>query len=261
MSENPSEEDTADAGNDWASLWRRSLLHGSSLDPWQTLAATVLAADGHSDDELMARLRADADLWQRQWRAQLPADRDVARALHGLLELRHLSTPWLAAFAPAPHSAWPRLGLLQNEQARIEALHQAVGAYREALLRHGDQLASLLEHSLADFEAALTATDVLHHDGEALFALWSETASARYERTLAEEPFSRGLAELTNAWSAVRAHTQKVLDPLLENLGLPSARGVTDTQSHLDRLRREHRAELKRLSARIARLEAGDGAP
>jgi hypothetical protein len=254
VAEHCSQQEQTDAGSDWQAWWRQLLLNGAVPDPWQRLAAAFEGAG--NDAERIAALRSELDRWRQQWRQQLPTDQDVIRALRGLLQLRHLSTPWLAAFAPAPKSPWPQLGLLQNEQARIQALHEALGAYREALLRHGDQLACVLELSLDDFETRLREQPE-RSDPEPLFAMWTEVASHRYQQALTEESFNRGIAELTNTWATVRARTQAVLDPVLESLGLPSARNVTDTQRHLDRLRRQHRAELTRLEARIAALEAG----
>ncbi len=258
----PEDHSPSEDGADWASLWGALFqAQHTPTDPWRMLAITLLEIPeeiGRSADATTDRLRAALEEWQRQW--ELPGEQQMVRALRSIIELRHLYTPALAALAPAPANPWPLLGPLQHEQAKIEGMLQAHGAYREALLRHITQVAALLEDCVGDFGRALAA-EPGGHEPQRLLRLWSQIAESRYERQLDDDAFSRGAAEVANTGAALKLHTQALLDPLLEALGLPSTRALADTQQHVDRLGREHRAGLRLLEARLQRLEAGASDP
>lgn len=267
MTADTEERRREDPSAPWEVLWRTLAESANGLTPWAALAAALGDRDQEgapaTADEAVHRLRSAAEAWHRDWRKAMPSVEELVEIARRMLTLRHLGTPWLAAVATSPDSPWPRLGPLQAQQAQLEEFTAAADEYRRALLSCGDHLAELLERCIADLASALREA----HDpqtpptDEELLALWTEIASRRHDEALKDETFGRKLAQLTNAWSRLRLATQALLDPALESMGLPSRRQLMDTQAHLDRLKRQHREAVRRLEARISRMEEVLGEP
>lgn len=259
MSDDAEDHAREDPTETWDAFWR-ALGSAAALTPWASIAKALRGDHGtppSTTEETLERLHTAARAWHRDWCAGLPAVDDLLAITQRMMELRQFGTPWLAAMATAPDSPWPRLGPLQEQQGQVEELLAAAADYRSALLRHGDQLAGLIEQCITDLRKALQDSPAASPPAspEDLLALWTEIASRRHDQALRNDDFGRGLAEVTNAWSRLRLAAQKLLDPGLESLGLPSRRQVMDTQVHLDRLRRRHGQDIRRLESRLERLE------
>ncbi|KAB7628304.1 poly(R)-hydroxyalkanoic acid synthase subunit PhaE [Alkalilimnicola sp. S0819] len=151
---------------------------------------------------------------------------------------------------PPPFSLWPtmrlpQLGLYQHYQRRLQEALDALQRYRQA---RGD-FQRLLDEAVLAAAACCQARleDLREQHGEtpslrSLYQLWLETSEQAYEQLLERDAYAQALGRLNNSQTALTAHSQQLLDGVLEALDLPSRRALRDTQNQLHQLRREMRA-------------------
>ena len=174
-----------------------------------------------------------------------------------LLPTDRLAPPFPPGFAQVPGPLYPNLGPLQKEQAHLEALRHALDEYRAAAVCYTQKLSELFEAASSEYQQELTGDP---QSGAGAWSTremhdrWIEVAERTYERFLGSEEYTRAIGGLMNAWAELRLALQPVVDELLRHLGLPSRRDLEDTQLHLDRLRREQRADTKRVQRELRAL-------
>jgi hypothetical protein len=179
---------------------------------------------------------------------------DLARQL---LLSNQLLQPFLGTFPHLPPRLHPSLGPLQKEQANLDALAQALNDYQTAALRYTHELGELFEAVLSEYQQELSAgvqPESLSWTAHERHDHWLEVAERTYERFLGSEAYTQAVGALMNAWAGLRLALRPVVDELLLHMGLPTGRDVDDMQVHLDRLRRQQRADTARLKREITAL-------
>jgi len=257
--------DRSDEDNHW-SAWSRAWHEFADASAglgtsWRSLTDAMFIAltgtvDGSTDGDIVRAASAAAAAWEKAAREALPTDHMVVQGLRSLTAMRHLVTPWMD---PTPwrelRANWPHLGPLQHETAALEALQTAASDYHAALLSYLDQIDTIVDRSLVEFDRVLgERPDVDREDPRAVFDLWSEIAERCYEEQLATDEYARAIADVTNRWAECRLQVQALIDPCLEAIGLPSRRAIEETQAELDRLERRHRGEIAAIREDIAAL-------
>lgn len=258
------QQDNADHSG---TLWPHGSPYELLGDEGQRAVATLLAAGWSvlasfaADSEGTAGLRQHLDQALARLREEVTRPPAVIDSLLGLarqlLSADRLLPPLPAGFMQSPGAPFPKLGPLQKEQAHCEALRQALDDYRSAGVRYTQKLSELFEAALSEYQQELgvgTQDRSAASGGRELHDRWIRVAERTYERFLDSEEYTQAIGSVMNAWAELRLALQPVLDELLQHLGLPSRRDVEDTQLHLDQLRREQRADSKRLQREVRAL-------
>lgn len=258
------QQDNADHSE---TLWPHGSPYGLIGDEGQRAVATLLAAGWPvlasfaADTEGVAGLRQHLNQALERLREEIARAPAVIDSLLGLasqlLSADRLLPPLPPGFMQSPGALYPRLGPLQKEQARWEALRETLNDYRTAVVRYTQRLSELFEAALGEYQQELavgTPDRSAALGARELHDRWIQVAERTYERFLHSEEYTQAIAGLMNAWAELRLALQPVLDELLQHLGLPSRHDVEDTQLHLDQLRREQRADSKRLQREVRAL-------
>lgn len=250
----------------WCDQWRDALAAGQGAcagSPWPVLTeaiwATLQDSAGEDPEALARRLREGVRQWRHALSESLPSRHWLMNTLLMLTQMPapHAPASGVSGGIFADFASMPRLGPLQHQQARLEALSKALEAYHEALSAYLDQLAGMAETAVDALEQAVAEdATVDRSDARAVFDLWCQLAESEYERQIADDDYAEALGALTNRWSELQLALQPLLDDWLETVGMPSRRTVDDTQAALDRLRRQHKAETRALRERLAALES-----
>lgn len=180
----------------------------------------------------------------------------------GLIELLHKTTKALNE-AKTPEAAlqalreqWadmPILGPFPQRQQLLQDLAGNSARYQQALSQQLIAAQAFFNECLSEFQTSLETNEP---PAEELSARWIAIAEPRYEAWLDQPETQDNIAELINAWSAY-AHTLRALtDEMLEDLGMPSSRGLNDLAEELQRMRRRYRQQLNELRADIDALKA-----
>jgi len=268
MTQNDNQDDTTNGWQSWFDLWRDGIAAGTGswqVSPWSALTEAIWCAiQEHSDDDpraLTQTLRQSCRDWHRLLQDGLPSARWFTDAV---VTLTRLPIPYATATDDTAgvfsHLAgqMPHLGPLQHHQARLERLAHAVEGYQHALAAYIDELTALADNSVDSLENALCddQTDIDRSNPRAVYDLWCHLAEREYEQQMATDHYAQALSRLTNSWSELQLAFQPVADDALDTFGLPTRRGLDETQAALDRLRRRHKAETRELRERLAALEA-----
>jgi class III poly(R)-hydroxyalkanoic acid synthase PhaE subunit len=165
-----------------------------------------------------------------------------------------------ASFAQIPPRLHPTLGPLQKEQASLDTLQRALSDYQTIALRYAQELSDLFEAALSEYQRQLSAGVQPEPSSRTttreLHDRWIQIAERTYERFLNSEEHTRVIGGLMNAWVDLQLAVRPVTDGILLHMGLPSRRDVDDVQLHLDRLRRQQRADITQLQHEITVLRA-----
>ncbi|MCO6440128.1 MAG: hypothetical protein J5I81_03370 [Nitrococcus mobilis] len=222
---------------------------------WSALAA--FARDSEASTILDEHLHQALEQLREEITRSVEAGNFLLDLARQLLPVDRLAPPFAASFAYFPAHPYPNIGPLQKEQANLEALQRTLDGYQTAALNYTRALSELYEAVLSEYRQEL-ADGVLPESTarstRELYDHWLEVAERTYERFLHSETYPQAISDLLNAWADLRLALQPVLDELLAYLGLPTRREVEDTQRHLDRLRRQQRADTIRLQCEVTAL-------
>lgn len=252
------------AGLAWAQGLQRGLLGNEG-----PLALAVLLTAGWSALATLVRdseesTSLDQDLRESMARVREEFMRPV-EIIDSLLDLARqlllsdrLAQTLPAGFAQVPPRLHPNLGPLQKEQASLDALQQALSDYQAAAVRYAQELSKLFEAALSEYQQELSAGVRPKPTPQPLTRephdRWIQIAERTYERFLRSEEHTRVIGGLMNTWVDLQLALRPVVDEVLLHMGLPSRRAVDDVQMHLDRLRRQQRADSMRLQREITAL-------
>ncbi|EAR22526.1 poly(R)-hydroxyalkanoic acid synthase subunit PhaE [Nitrococcus mobilis] len=254
-----------DSANHSRPEWTQGLLY--DLLAGQRALAILLAA-GWSvltaparDSETNTVLDAQLNQVLAQLREEIARSVEFVNFLLDLarqpLPIDRLAQPFSANFAHFPMHLYPNLGPLQKQQANLEALQRTLDGYQTAALRYTQELSELFEAVLSEYRQELAdgvPSESTARSTRELYDHWLEVAERTYERFLRSETYPQAISDLLNAWTDLRLALQPALDELLSYLGLPTQRALEDTQRHLDRLRRQQRADTRRLQREVTAL-------
>lgn len=246
-------------------------LHRSVLADEGPQALTVLLTAGwsaltaldHGSEESAALSQQLRESIARV-REELTRPVEVIEALLDLVRQLLLSDwaaqPSPASFAQTPPRLHPTLGPLQQEQAGLDTLQRALSDYQAIALRYAQALSELFETALSEYQRELSASVQPEPSSRATTRerhdRWIQIAERTYERFLNSDEHTQVIGGLMNAWVDLQLAVRPVMDGILPHMGLPSRRDVDDVQLHLDRLRRQQRADIARLQHEITVLRA-----
>lgn len=184
----------------------------------------------------------------------------------GIMELLHKSTQALNE-AETPEAAiqalreqWaemPILGPFPQRQQLLQDLAGDSARYQQAINQQLTAAQAFFNESLGEFQASIEADETAPDDWA---ARWIAIAEPRYEAWLDRPETQDNIAELINAWSAYTKTLRELTDEMLEDLGMPSSRGLDDIAEELQRMRRRYRQQLNELRADIEALKAAQAA-
>lgn len=184
----------------------------------------------------------------------------------GIMELLHKSTQALNE-AESPEAAiqalreqWaemPILGPFPQRQQLLQDLAGDSARYQQAINQQLSAAQVFFNDCLGEFQASIEADETAPDDWA---ARWIAIAEPRYEAWLDQPETQDNIAELINAWSAYTKTLRALTDEMLEDLGMPSSRGLDDIAEELQRMRRRYRQQLNELRADIEALKAAQAA-
>lgn len=252
------------AGLAWAQGLQRSLLGNEGplalavllTAGWSALA--TLVRDGEESTSLGQDLRESMARVREEFMRPVEIIDSLLDLARQLLLSDRLAQALPASFAQVPPRLHPNLGPLQKERASLDALQQALSDYQAAAVRYAQELSKLFEAALSEYQQELSAgvppkptPQLLTRE---LHDRWIQIAERTYERFLGSAEHTRVIGGLMNTWADLQLALRPVVDEVLLHMGLPNRRAVDDVQMHLDRLRRQQRADSMRLQREITAL-------
>lgn len=184
----------------------------------------------------------------------------------GIIELLRKSTEALNnaetpdAGIQALREQWaelPVLGPFPQRQQLLQDLADHSARYQQAVTQQLIAAQGFFNDCLAVFQASIEEDKPAPDE---LSARWIAIAEPRYEAWLDQPETQDKIAELINAWSAYTKSLRTLNDEILEDLGMPSSRGLEDIAEELQRLRRRYREQIKELRADVDALKAAQAA-
>ena len=184
----------------------------------------------------------------------------------GIIELLRKSTEALNnaetpdAGIQALREQWaelPVLGPFPQRQQLLQDLTEHSTRYQQAVTQQLVAAQTFFNDCLSAFQVSIEEDKPDSHE---LSARWIAIAEPRYEAWLDQPETQDRIAELINAWSAYTKTLRALNDEILEDLGMPSSRGLEDIAEELQRLRRRYREQIKELRADVDALKAAQAA-
>jgi polyhydroxyalkanoate synthase subunit PhaE len=234
--------------------WQEQIQRGD----WQTAASATLDRWSKLFNPTTAEQWAKqaAEPWQ-QWSQQIPA------WLQPDSLSRMAQSGWSATGLPPSLQGLvnaPGVGYFREHEANYKALLQSVNELQQALQAYSHYFADLTQVASERLRQSLLAQDAKPVSGARdLYDRWVAKSEEIYAERVNTAEYQAIHGRLVNSQMACRRDLQRLMQPLLQLLGMPGQAELRTLQQRLQEMRRRERQQqqqIEALAARLAALEA-----